>query len=342
MNQTKSRSALKFSLATALIATSGCMLTDMHDATMGMQTTTDGMSKTTCVMYRSLRQGNAKVSRDKDFDDIRNAENIAGRLAEAAEYMQGFEYQVWSPTCIGEVSRDVALEQSVRELLTKIQGFIGDRSEVSATKTSKNFQVLYAFAATLHYVNPLQADLLTNSGLETLRPLDLLVKGLEMDQLRNRGEISEANIPTFVNIVGKYRKEAEFLLRIRSNFLMAYAYSHSDSDSFGNSPNSLNKIWRIGTSGLMNRSWKPKLDATTQTIIEEKIILSLKYAIETRESLIRLGIDPMTDENLVNVWKNADFSAYDLDTMDKSSDKEVQIKSAAIRELIEIRDRLLK
>jgi len=345
MTRLHSSSALTLAFTAALLSASSCKLKkdmdEMHDATLGMEKITEGMSKTTCVMYRSLRQGNAKLSRDQDFEDIRAVKDVSGRLAEAAEYMQGFEYQVWSPTCIDEASRDVALEQSVRELLSKIQGFIKDRSEVGATKTSENAQVLYALAATLHYTNVLQGDFLKGSEHTVLRPFDILVKGLELDQVRNRGESVSANFPGWAEVIGKYSKDAEYLLRIRANFLMAYAYALADGDEFGNTPSKMEKIVRVLGTKFFSKKWKPNLNARTSTEIRERITSAMKYAVETRSALISLGIEPMTDETILNVWKNADFSDFDLTTMDKSPSAKVRGKSKAIRELIEMKDRLL-
>lgn len=345
MFRTQSSSAITLALAAALLSASSCKMIrnmdEMHDTTLEMGKTTKDMSKTTCVMYRSLRQGNAKLSRDQDFEDIRSAKNIASRLAEAAEYMQGYEYQVWSPTCIDETSRDVALEQSVRELLSKSLGFSKDYSEVGATKTSDDAQILYSLAATLHYTNALQGDFLKGTQYPVLRPFDLLVKGLELDQARNRGESMAENFPSWAEVVGKYSPDAEFLLRIRANFLMAYAFSVADSDSFGNAPGSVEKIWRVLSTKLFSKKWKPNLETRTPTEIRERITTAMNYAYETREALVKLGIDPMTDKTILKVWKDADFSSFKLDEMDKSESSEVRGKSKAIRELEAARDRLL-
>ncbi len=314
---------------------------DMAKTTEALKKLTESVSKTTCIMYRSLRQGNAKASRDQDLQDIANAKDVAARLADAAAYMQGYEYQVWSPTCIDEASRDIAIEQSAREMLAKIQGFIKDRSEVGATKTSDNAEVLYALAATLHYVNPLQAQFLKGSTYEVMRPFDMLVKGIELDQARNRGEVTTTDFPPYAEIVGKYEKDAEFILRVRANFLMAYAFSIADSDSFGNGPGKVEKIWRVVTSKIFGTKWSPNVDARTETEIRDRITTSLNYAIETKDALVRLGIDPMTDKTILKLWKDADFSQVNLGEMEKSTDVKVRGKAKAIRELITARDRLL-
>lgn len=345
MSRSYSSSAFTAAFAAALLSASSCKLKkdmdEMHDATLGMEKITEGMSKTTCVMYRSLRQGNAKLSRDQDLEDMRQRESIPGRLAEAAEYMQGFEYQVWSPTCVDETPRDVALEQNVREMIAKIQDFIKDRSKVSATQKSDNAEMLYALAGTLHYTNVLQGDFLKGTEHTVLRPFDILVKGLELDQARNRGESVTENLPTWAEIVGNYSTDVKYLLRIRANFLMAYAYALTDGDEFGNPPNAVEKIWRVASAKLLSKKWKPNLNARTATEIRGRITAAMKYSVETRAALVKLGIEPMTDETILKVWKNADFSGFDLTSMDKSPSAEVRGKSKAIRELIEARDHLL-
>lgn len=122
-------------------------LDEMHDATVAvgkqtpaMKQTTDELKELTCTMYRSLRQGNAKMSRDQDLVDMRKAEEISEKLAEASEYMQGFEYQVWSPSCENVISREKVMEQAVREFLAKLQGFSHKRDKVAATKTAEDYQ----------------------------------------------------------------------------------------------------------------------------------------------------------------------------------------------------------
>ncbi|NDF16018.1 hypothetical protein EB061_11990 [bacterium] len=194
------------------LAVSGCslkkQLDQMHDATVAvpdkmesMKTTTDEMKTTTCTMYRSMRQGSSKLSRDQDFEDIVRSQNIAGRLAEAAEYMQGFEYQVWAQVCADELPRDIVLEQAMKELLAKLQSYAGNRDDVSATQSSPEMQVMYSLAATLHYVNSLQASLLGNSGDKVLRPMDLLVDGLRVDLARTEGTYPEEAVPAWAEVV---------------------------------------------------------------------------------------------------------------------------------------------
>jgi hypothetical protein len=224
-----SRLALTGLLLSSLTA-GGCsmkqQLDQMHDATVavpdklsGMKGTTDEMKTTTCTMYRSLRQGNAKLSRDQDFEDIVRAPDVAGRLAEAAEYMQGFEYQVWAPVCADELPRELVMEQAMKELMAKMQGFAGKRGDVRATHSSKEMQVMYALASTLHYTNALQKSLLGDSKERTLRPFDILVEGLEIDIQRANGTYAGTTVPAWAEVIGKYQKDAIYLLRLRQNFL---------------------------------------------------------------------------------------------------------------------------
>ena len=333
----------------------------MHDATMGMAKTTGGMAKTTeemakttqdmsktthrmedttCKMYTSLRQGNSKVSRDTDMKAIREGSDITEKLELAAKYMQGFEYQVWTPSCAEVAPREIVIEQAATELLTGIQPFAKNRSNVNATKRSSDYETLYALAATLHRTNNLQEGFLLGSDEKAMRPLDILVQGLKLNRAKNRGELVDANFPSWANIVGKYSKDAEFLLRLRANFMMAYAYAIADSDSFGNSPALLEKFWRVGTTKLFSSKWTPNLLARDATEIRERITLALQLTVETRSALVDLGIDPMVDETIVKVWKNADFSSFNLDEMSKKGGDDAA-RAKAIKELVAARDRLL-
>jgi hypothetical protein len=337
---------------TLSMAVSACsmkeQLDEMHDATVavpkkldGMKKTTDDMETTTCTMYRSLRQGNSKLSRDQDFEDIVRAEDISGKLAEAAEYMQGFEFQVWAANCDSELSRDEVIEQFAKELLAKMQGFTSDRETVGATKTSDKMQMLYALAATLHYENALQKNLLKGTEYAALRPLDVLVKGLEFDRARTRGEQEATQIPAYAAVVGKYQKDAVYLLRLRQNFLMAYAYALADSDSFGNSPNLMNKIVRIVKTDVMNRAWTPKLKNRTSTEIDERITMALDYAMEAHVALAKLGFEPMVDARVAELWERADFSEFNVQALAMSKNPGDRVFATSVKKLMLARDRIV-
>jgi hypothetical protein len=330
---------------TILATSSSCSMKqkmdEMHDATVAVPKKLEKMEQITCVTYRSLRQGDAKASRDRDFADMKNAETIGGKLAEAAQYLQGFEFQIWSPVCQPELKHDILLEQFAREFLAQTRGIATDLSAVSATKQSADMQLLYAFAATLHYENELQKALLSGTEYPVLRPFDILVKGLEIDQKKNQGLLEESEIPPFAAAVGKYPDEAIYLLRLRQNFLMAYAYALADSDEYGNTPGTLAKIVRIVKTDYLNRAWSPKLKNRTPTVIDERITKALEYAEESHNALVKLGLEPMMDGTIAEVWERADFSEFNVRAMAKSQKKSERIFGNSITNLMSVRDRLV-
>lgn len=316
---------------------------EMSETTKGMSETTKRMEDTTCKMYTSLRQGNSKASRDADMEAIRDGKNITEKLELAAKYMQGFEYQVWTTSCASVVPREIVIEQAATELLTAIQPYAKDRSKVAATtlsSKSKDNETLLAISATLHRTNALQSQFLEGSGEKAMTPLDIVVQGLKMNQAKNRGQLTEAKYPAWATIVGKYERDATFLLRLRANFLMAYGYAIADSDSFGNTPSLLEKIWRMKSTTVLKKQWKPNLATRDATEIRERITVALKLAKQTRDALVSLGTDPMVDETIVKVWQNADFSGFDLAAMEKKGGDE-PARAKAISELISARDALL-
>ena len=324
-------------------------LDQMHDATVavpeklnGMKNTTDQMKATTCTMYRSMRQGSSKISRDQDFEDIVRAKDVAGRLAEAAEYMQGFEYQVWAQVCADELPREIVLEQAMKELLAKIQTFSGRRNDVSATQSSNEMQVMYALSATLHYVNALQESMLGASDEKVLRPFDILVEGLKIDMARTDGSYSEATVPAWAEVVGKYQKDAVYLLRLRQNFLLAYAYSLADSDAFGTAPGTLAKLKRLIFSDYLNRKWTPGLASRSPTEINDRITAALIYSAETTEALQALGVDPLFDSTVFEFWERADFSSFQAERLSQSAVPKERIFGQAVLKLAAARDRVVQ
>lgn len=348
----------KFSLLTSLTSTAAVALSlsscgkinEMHDATLkaGENTTdlaalTKRMDKTTCTMYRSMRQGSTKVSRDTDFETITKAKGQTEKLTAAAAYLQGFEYQVWAAVCVDELPREIVMEQAVAELLSKSHSLIKDHSSVSATSLSSQTdkaESINAIAASLHRVNALQAGLLVGTNEKVMRPVDLLIEGLKYDQVRNRGEAGEKT-PSWAEVVGNYKSEAVYLLRLRANFLMAYAYAIADSDSMGDAPDMAKKIKRIYGADWFSMGWTPNLNPRTATEIRGRMTSALKLALETRKALVDLGIDPMVDKKILKVWKLANFSKFNLEMMEKSAKPDDRAKALAIRELIAARDRLL-
>ncbi len=348
-------SFLVLSAGTILTLSSCGKVNDMHDATMDMQKSThslgdktdhlsnktDQIQSATCKMYTSLRQGNAKQSRDNDMTAMRASKNINEKLELSAKYMQGFEYQLWTDSCADNAPRDVVIDQAVTELLTTLEPYVKNRSKVTATKQSDDYQTLYALAATLHRVNELQAVYLKDTDEKPLRPLDILLQGLKYNQMSNRGELGDVIAPSWATIVGKYEKDAEFVLRLRANFMMAYGYAVADSDSYGDAPGTLEKILRIGTTKLFSSKWKPNLEARDPTEIRERITVALTLAQETRAGLVALGIDPMIDETVQKIWKNADFSAFDLKAMAAGKGDD-PARAKAIQDLISARDALVQ
>jgi hypothetical protein len=353
---TSVRNALGLACAAALSLTSCGKINHMQDnmdavkdGTEKMGKTTDDMAKTTkrmedttCKMYTSLRQGDPKKSRDDDIATIESSKSVTKKLETAGKLMYGLEYQVWSLSCADISPRDVVMEQAATDLLTGIEPYVKDRSKVSATKQSGNYETLYAIAATLHKVNPLQRTYLKGTDEKIIRPLDIIVQGLKLNQQKNRGQIADDDtFPVWATSVGKYADDAQFLLRVRANFLMAYGYAVADQDDFGDSPSLLEKLWRIGSTKIANKKWTPNLDGRDPTTIRERITVSLQLAKETRDALLDLGIDPMVDNTIMKVWQDADFSSFDLDAMSKGKGDD-PARAKAIKELMVARERLLQ
>jgi hypothetical protein len=334
------RTSLTLALGAVLTLSSCAKVQEMHDATMGMSKTTNEMNETTCKMYTSLRQGNSKVSRDTDIEAIRKGSNISEKLAIAAKYMQGLEYQVWSRSCNDVAPREIAFSQAVNGILTDVQEFAGDRSKVVATKRSAQYETLYALAATLHRTNDLQAFYLKGTNEKIVRPLDLIMEGLRYNRAKNRGELGQGQIPEWAALVGKYTHDAEYLLRLRANFLMAYGYAVADSDRFGNTPSLMQKVLLIGKTKFLSKAWTPKLENMDPTELRERVVASLVLAQETRKGLESLEIDPMTDETIMGIWKAADFSKFDLKAMSEKGGED-RSRADAIQELMDARSKLI-
>ncbi len=170
--------------------------------------------------------------------------------------------------------------------------------------------------------------------------MDILLEGLRLNQAKNRGEIADSELPAWARTVGKYTSDTQFILRLRANFLMAYGYAIADSDDFGNTPNTMEKLWRLATTKFFSKKWTPNLDRRDPTEIAERITASLVLAKETRDALVSLGIDPMVDETVMKIWKNADFSRLDLAGMEKGKGDD-PARAKAIKNLISARDLLL-
>ncbi len=320
----------------------------MATTTEKMSVTTDHMNETTCTMYASLRQGNTKLSRDTDMKAIRDAKNITEKLELAAKYMQGFEYQVWSPVCVSIASRETVIEQAATELLTAIQPLIHDREKVGATQTSSDAESLYAIAATLHRTNPLQESLLKGTNEKPMTLEEILVQGIALDKKKNAGQLASAAYPTWAGIVGKYEKDAEFILRLRANFLMGYAYAVADSDDFGNAPGTMKKAKRVFETttivgGWFGAKWTPNLSKRSITEIRERIVVSLEMSAATRASLKALGIDPMVDQTMVKIWKNADFTKYTNQSAKlKKPTSAEQLQIDTLKALVAARDKVIQ
>lgn len=326
MKPTTAFHSLSTIIASSMVFT-GCMLTEMkknmdemHDATVSMNekmdTTNSGMKETNKgvsetgytakTTFLGLRKDSAAKMRIEALNEMIAAGEIKAKLEASTAYMYAMEFQAWDPIMEGQGEREVLFQEALAEFFKKVSEFSGKKKKVSPTQQKEDMKNLYAFVAALHRNNSLQTEKVTGSGYGVISLLDLIADGIDADAAIKAGKMSEQDLKPYQREVTRELQTATYVLRVRHNFLNAYAYVLMDKSDLGDDPGMLEKIWRLTGNSMFGIKWVPNFPAMNLSQINYTRLV-VEYSMATRDILTRNGIDAMTSQSIIKLLKNIDW-----------------------------------
>ncbi len=332
---------------------SGCkMITnmdEMHDATLGMEGVTKGMSETTNKMYDGMnetkyiskqmllgmRPKEARDTRDKQWNYLLSSNTMSEKLDAAAAYNYAMEFQGFEPRFEDEVERQGLYKQGIEELVQKVRALAKNRNKTGATAKSDHMENLYALGAQLHKISHHQTVKSKEWGFKPMSTYDVIVEGLKNDWAigQNQASSDAYDTDTSTTIASRWKEDMVYLLRLRANFLTAYVYVMMAADVNGDEPSFMSKAWTLIKTNLFKKSWSTNLNyRTTKQIQYYNYILNL--ALTTRYDLMDMAYSPMIDKKVIGIMSHIDFSDVDsaLDPS-KGNSQSIAEKRKAVEEL---------
>jgi hypothetical protein len=297
--------------AVGLLAGSGCGITknmdEMHDATLAMNKTTNGVARTsesieklTDELYADLRQGNALTIRSERLRALELAPSQEAKISEAAKYFMAFEFQLWKSYGVDSDQRLTELQKcAVQEFFRDVSSYIPHDRDTSLKPVPSNaMRNLYAIAVTLHEVNPNTRDFVESKGKKPDSMLDLIKRALEAKAGVEAGKRDLAREPSWVSEVLAHEQDAVYLLQLRAAFLPVMVLGRIAAIDTGNEVKDATTLVMMLTS-----AWDAKLEG-------QNLVQLATYAKWIRESLKTVafladhGYSAALDGKLVRLYQN--------------------------------------
>jgi hypothetical protein len=291
---------------------------DMHDATMEMNQRTkrlgelsEGLDKKTAELYDSARQGAAWKSRHDALDAMKAAPESASKIASAAAYFQGFEFQLWSGLGQDDAKkREELINTAASEFMRDVQNFIkaGQKdAEPFAHGTGNSAgnlaRCLNALAVVLHTINPKQTTNLEKYPDHHEVTMYSMIK----DALRAKLEIETGQkrieqYPGYVHEFLANEQTITLLLQARYNFFGAMAVGRVSNVRDG-AWEYLKMVYGDWFSWWKDSRWEMNL-ADANSVEVSEFSRYLKGAMKTREFMLSVGIEPKMSNDLARMLKN--------------------------------------
>lgn len=325
----------------------------MAGTTEGMAKTTEDMKKTTEEMSKHvegtkadsqrmqilLRQGQTLDARNNAIKHMEEADEMPAKLAHAVAYHEAQEYQLWIPKEEEDDKRDAMITDAVKEFFKIFASYVDDYSDFSVSSSHSSMQNMSALAGALHYNNDNQARLLREGGKcpdfpvckgNLLSMVEIIEAGMAKKNQLNRGLIATSDLKPWELEILRKEQDVVYLLKIRYNFLVAYAYALASAEKAGDEASKFTNITRF--LGLLGTGkWTPNFLSRNTAQIEYNALV-LEYAQQTRDFLKSVGypIEDSVDNKVAKIWSRARWERIDLKSMRTSRNPGDRQKAVAI------------
>ncbi len=276
------------------------------------------------------RQGATADLREKIFNDMKNEPTMAGKLKYGSMFNQAFEFQVWTPDMADQSYRETLFLKAAEELTETITSLRKASSSTSATSLNNNMMTLYAIAATLHRINPIQDRYAQDvQAFPEYSMLNAITDGLRhLDDVKNN-KINVHSLPLYEQRIQQYSDSFVYLLQVRYNFLAAFSWNHLQAGGPMSTTGELSKL--IGNGLLVDlfpikdtsdkkglgkffgnigndiaklaanvSKWEPKWDQLPAAQVDRAGEI-MEYCVATRDILAMIGqpITKKTEDSLI-------------------------------------------
>ena len=244
-------------LAGTILLTSGCApLNDMHDKINQMNATITAMNGSITTLngtissmnagignlYLDLRKADALGARQQALRNMNASIDIGAKLSFATQYFSAFEFQLWKPGTETQEARAQFASDAVQEFLQNVREYISNRNDTSPSNTDNQSLNLYALSATLHSTNS-QASELGGTPIPQVSMLTLFEESIKRRPDIASGRVKTTELPQYQYFVLNQEQDVVYLLRVRQNFLKAFAFILTATDTIGDEPSHRSLTW---------------------------------------------------------------------------------------------------
>ena len=343
-----------FSSACIVISTasllSGCFVTDMQHSITSMKDSTSDMKVSTAEMKDQIKETNKNVAhtgtttdtllkngtidatfRDRDTarTQLLGAKSMPEALDAAVAYVYAMEFQLWDANTQSVDERETMYRTTLEDFFELIRGLrnrVGHGPDsVSPLWTDMDHARLYAISVALHRVNPIQQRNADTYHFTPVSAVQLLEEGVKTQAQIDRGQIKDSSIPetSYLTTVGRWFEDTIYILRLRHNYLSAFAYGLTQMSDKGAEPSLIKKIGNIFT-GIIHKfipSVGVTLNLDSRSVKQLKYYdLILNYSLSTRKILTdesydrKTGkaFDPMTDQKIRKLYQSVKWNQQQL------------------------------
>jgi hypothetical protein len=307
----------------------------MSDTTKQLSQTTDGMSATTTALYQNLRQGNSVQTREQALATMDVSKTQEEKILYAGIYMMAFEFQLWTGKGPDdEVRRESLFNDLFIQLDKDIRNYITSANlSLDPTSTDNNMMNLYALAATLHMINPMQQTLVANNpSIPSYTVLSLAEQALEDNVAINNGSKSIASLPLWENQALQNDGDLLYMIQLRANFIPALVVS---------------KFTNVEYAGITTKAKDLGLGFTANFSDVGVVALNtygdyMKEANANRDFLTSIGSSAQYNSRLNLLYKNMQLPWIEKGSTVSASQAKAQASSYVVDEIKEFKNALPK
>ena len=271
---------------------------NMADTTQHMDGTSNVILKYSDATFETMRMGGGLEARQHSLDEMEKASDQGAKNSCASEYLGSMEFQFWQPKLENKAVREQLMATAVRDFFKKVREYIIDRKSVPSLANPTVFadprtKNLFALAASLHFINDYQTELLDKTASPPVSMLSMIAEGLKVKSLEESGKIDSASIPAYRKEVLRSEQDAVYILQVRQDFLKLSAVTLASSSVEGNSP-SADQLKAVIALASQKGKWVPNFDARNNEQVDYDSTV-LELALQTQIFLGQLSYPTLTD-----------------------------------------------
>jgi len=276
-------------------------------------------------IFEIARPGMSLMLRETSWSQLKEAEELAGKLAEAAKYFMSFEYQVYLPTNEEEmIKREELAGSAANEFFLQLKDLLpnGKPNQKIFNDISLTNLNVEALSVAMHRMNEVQTDFIkkNHSKIPMLSMYSIISESL-LNQ-KNKTNISEES-KSYEKVVIENRDLAVWLLKVRLNTLVKMSIDIIPTKVHFDEKNKLMTVLSKVTSTDNINELTDKLSRVSKFVprdiqfnamppeVAEKLITLFQAIIKTKKTLEAIN----ADSSIIN---GLSFSLRNLNSIDST------------------------